>query len=511
LLYHGLMKNNATNVVTAPLQGQIDLRTGRLKAGLFIEVRCLRVDAAEWRYELGHCWPAGISLFVGDTRVLLRKPDAEHDENPGPFDLTNWVVRSALDLTLNRPFKVSAAITAKKGEMWALALVLAQQITVEALCAQTRVRQIPRQEQLLLDLERVRLWVTEHRPDRVDQQDTRCVEPPVLKLTCCTSLCRMVTAVRGADCDHLQCFDLGSYLHTMRSMPPKHLWCCPVCDKPAPIHRLRFDAFAQSVLDSTEANVTEVLVADNGKWTVSAKEEDDALDDDSDDVYTPPPQPTQADLQQAALNLGRAFAAPAPPPPRQQARPQQQPQQPAAIFERQQPQRQGRDRSRSPRRKVGVEPEPPAQQPLDKMVAWERLQGLRPEQEVIEKKEETRFGWLPEGVRCTKCDKAVVEKGGVYCGRKRPDGSFGGCFNAFCWKCMNKCSKEEIGGIKTTKTEFGSLGPDAWWMHERCMRPEDRKAYFGEDDDDDEDPDAPNGRGDDSDDDDGKPGKFAWE
>jgi len=111
-------------------------------------------------------------------------------------------------------------------------------------------------------------------------------------------------------CDHLQCFDLESYIHTMRSIPPKHAWCCPICDRPAPLHRLRLDAFAQSVIDATEPNVTEVLVADTGAWEVSAV--DEPMDDDSseDDGPPIPRKPTMVDLQQAALNLGRAFSAP---------------------------------------------------------------------------------------------------------------------------------------------------------------------------------------------------------
>eukprot|EP00434_Breviolum_minutum_P032323 symbB.v1.2.028584.t1/scaffold3042.1/size64827/2 len=83
------------------------------------------------------------------------------------------------------------------------------------------------------------------------------------------------------------------------------------------------------------------------------------------------------------------------------------------------------------------------------------------------------------------CSKSVVEKGGVYCGRKRALKDFGGCFQAICWKCMNK-QRDKIGKIKTTKSEFASLGPDAWWMHETCMTPEDKKEYFREDEEEEE-------------------------
>lgn len=39
----------------------------------------------------------------------------------------------------------------------------------------------------------------------------------------------------------------------------------------------------------------------------------------------------------------------------------------------------------------------------------------------------------------------------------------------------NSCPwQDKIGKIKTTKSEFASLGPDAWWMHEKCMTAEER-------------------------------------
>ncbi|CAK9026426.1 E3 SUMO-protein ligase SIZ2 (E3 SUMO-protein transferase SIZ2) (SAP and Miz-finger domain-containing protein 2), partial [Durusdinium trenchii] len=205
------------------------------------------------------------------------------------------------------------------------------------------------------------------------------------------SLLRIEQAARGSACEHLQCFDLNSYIHTMRNIPPKHAWCCPICDKPAPIHQLRLDAFAQSVIDSTASNVTEVLVADNGKFEavlfvlftalrrrskmpciqqVSATEDD--LQDSSDEealkaeqaaqaaaTTTPAaprvaaPQLSQAELQQAALNLGRAFSVRAPraaPKGTLTASPASPPEQPPTAKENHKP----KERKRSVVEKGGV-------------------------------------------------------------------------------------------------------------------------------------------------------------
>ncbi|CAE7414897.1 NFI1 [Symbiodinium natans] len=458
LLHWSTLKAGAPNIIKLPIMGFIEYRTGRLLPDYVLEVRCLRVDAPEWRYELVHSWPSGISIFVGDRRVLVKKPDDEHFEAPGPFNLTDFVARRPLEV--NHPMQVNVAITAKKTEIWAIGFVLSLgALRDDEVTEQVAQQQPPLEDRMKLDLERVRLWVNEHRPDRVSKKDTlRCVEPPVLKLICCTSLLRIERAARGSRCEHLQCFDLHSYIHTMRSIPPKHAWCCPICDQPAPLHQLRLDAFAQSVVDSTAANVTEVLVADNGKFEVSATEE---LQQDSSDEeaikaeqavqaaaaagvpVAPRSTPvllSQAELQQAALNLGRAFSAPkaaAPPAPAPEAKPKVEP---PKAKEREKP------RSRSPRR--GGQESPPQEEPVDKMKVWKVLQGLEKppekpkEPEPVEPvepvepepkpEEEKRIGWLPDGATCSLCSKTVVEKGGVHCGRKRSSGDFAGCFEALC-------------------------------------------------------------------------------
>lgn len=310
------------NRMTLSLADVLD-STGRLPVGHRVEVRCLRVDAPEWRYELGHSWPSGISLFVGDQRVLLRKPDDEKAEASGSFDLSWWLNSEVL--------QVNAAITAKKTEQWALSVVMVKLMDAGMEIQEKVVqKQATVENKLRFDLERIGSWIVAHRPDRVTKKDMlRCVEAPVLKLVCCTSLSRINYAVRGLECQHLECFDLASYIHTMRSIPPKHAWCCPVCDKPVPLHQLQHDAFAQSVIDETNSDVIEVMlnVTDIGKWEISKVEEpfDDSSEDEAQEALkisfesasrqleyvAAQPQRSAAELQQAALNLGRSIA-PAP-------------------------------------------------------------------------------------------------------------------------------------------------------------------------------------------------------
>jgi len=132
-------------------------------------------------------------------------------------------------------------------------------------------------------------------------------------------------------------------------------------------------------------------------------------------------------------------------------------------------------RSRSPRRKQQVAKEPVEEHPKEMPSNVGSA--------------EDHVGWMPPNHPCSVCQKQVAVSGGIFCGRRRSDGSLKGCGAAVCWRCMNRSSKDaDFGQVRTNKAEFESLGEDAWWMHEACMEDEDLQDYY-----------------------DGDEGKFAWE
>jgi len=90
--------------------------------------------------------------------------------------------------------------------------------------------------------------------------------------------------------------------------------------------------------------------------------------------------------------------------------------------------------------------------------------------------------WMPVGMVCRLCTKPTAkELAGIICRRKRADGSYGGCGEGICWRCMKRAPRESFGKVRTTKEEYESLGEDAWWMHEMCFdMGDDYKDYFGE-------------------------------
>ena len=56
---------------------------------------------------------------------------------------------------------------------------------------------------------------------------------------------RMAIPVRGINCDHLQCFDLESYLIMNQQ---SSVWKCPFCSKPC--YSLQHDPLIQILIDS---------------------------------------------------------------------------------------------------------------------------------------------------------------------------------------------------------------------------------------------------------------------
>uniref|UniRef100_A0A0X3NRX0 SP-RING-type domain-containing protein n=1 Tax=Schistocephalus solidus TaxID=70667 RepID=A0A0X3NRX0_SCHSO len=101
------------------------------------------------------------------------------------------------------------------------------------------------------------------------EDDLQCDEWIPVSLLCPLTLTRIDIPVRSANCDHLQCFDLSSYL-TINKKRPR--WSCPVCSSPAPFRDLRRDDFfVQLMADQSLKNAEMVHVDANGHWREAPK------------------------------------------------------------------------------------------------------------------------------------------------------------------------------------------------------------------------------------------------
>jgi len=382
-----------------------------------VEVRCL-TDNPSWKYDLKHSWPdSGVSLFLlegyRETRLLKVNPvqgeDKRAEEDNQPYNVTRYCMRMPHES--NRPLIIKAKFNHKKGDPgFYLAVVSVKQKRPEEILAEVNAQQPDIKIRYEKDLRRVNAWVNAHRPDR-GENEISCCEPPVLNLTCPISMMRMSTCARGEDCEHLQPFDLESFVRTMEYTPAKSAWLCPICVRACLPHKLVLDAYGQQVVNETDNQAAEVLVANDGRYEISKYEESEPPTSDED-------APKHRKKRRKTEKKSKAAAT-------------------------------ERERIRE---------------------AWAKLQ-----------QGEVKYGFMLDGQSCSKCEKIVVDKGGVWCGRpmSEDNAEARGCGKRYCWKCMNQ-AKEEVGSIRTTKKEFLDLGESAWWMHDKCMNKDDEKAYFGE-------------------------------
>ena len=80
-------------------------------------------------------------------------------------------------------------------------------------------------------------------------------------------LCRIQTPVRGANCRHLQCFDLHSFLTFAHKTGN---WRCPVCTQTLKWEDLVIDVFMKSILDAVSDDVDQVRLFTNANQELKA-------------------------------------------------------------------------------------------------------------------------------------------------------------------------------------------------------------------------------------------------
>lgn len=85
----------------------------------------------------------------------------------------------------------------------------------------------------------------------------------VVSLKCPLMSTRISLPGRSTTCNHVQCFDLKSYLYMNENKP---MWVCPVCSQKATYDTLQVDGLFQKILREN-SNVLEVSFQQDGSWT----------------------------------------------------------------------------------------------------------------------------------------------------------------------------------------------------------------------------------------------------
>ena len=131
---------------------------------------------------------------------------------------------------------------------------------------------------------------------------------PRISLRCPLGMHIMRVPGRGKTCEHMACFDLGTFLTFGRSsIKPSHKMKCPVCAKHLKSGDLSVSAYVQSMVDSVRPEDRDMVeyadVLPDGSWAISVAKEEGAVkadvhnDDDDDDFSetaashaAPPPE-----------------------------------------------------------------------------------------------------------------------------------------------------------------------------------------------------------------------------
>lgn len=86
-----------------------------------------------------------------------------------------------------------------------------------------------------------------------------------ISLRCPLSQMRIAIPSRGVECQHIQCFDLNSFLSMNRNIPN---FLCPVCSSKVVFEDLRIDTFFEKLLKETSEENDEIEIQPNGTWKI---------------------------------------------------------------------------------------------------------------------------------------------------------------------------------------------------------------------------------------------------
>uniref|UniRef100_A0A8W8I0S8 E3 SUMO-protein ligase PIAS1 n=2 Tax=Magallana TaxID=2171616 RepID=A0A8W8I0S8_MAGGI len=181
--------------------------------------------------------------------IPTNKPGVEPKRPGRPVDITPLC---RLSPTLPNQIEVSWA--ADFGRGFCIAIFLVKKLTSDTLLG--RLKQFGNRH-----ADHTRALIKEklaHDPD--SEIATTCLR---VSLTCPLGKMRMTIPTRASTCTHLQCFDGSTYLMMNEK---KSTWMCPVCDKPAPFHRLFIDGYFVEILQET-SDMNEIQFHEDGTWS----------------------------------------------------------------------------------------------------------------------------------------------------------------------------------------------------------------------------------------------------
>ncbi|TLS24264.1 hypothetical protein PpBr36_08909 [Pyricularia pennisetigena] len=275
-----------------------------------LRLRCCRIKESagtpnepDW-ITFATSWPQRIfiSLFAdeGRTRKGVKPRRAPQNSKDLPTDITDMVLEGINKLTVSVDDRLN-----DPGYRHFLAVEWIETRSFSKIIADVYANQVLDPKATLEDIQRKAGWTcTEHDEDI----QMEVGEEYKVDLTCPFMATIWETPVRGANCVHIQCFDLKTWLKSRTQIPhrpecqthahpcdcfsPKLSivddWKCPICNEDARPQSLRIDGFLAEVRRKLESegnlrNTKTLIVFSDSSWK-PIKEEDDDDDDDEDEI-----------------------------------------------------------------------------------------------------------------------------------------------------------------------------------------------------------------------------------
>ncbi|CAL5870156.1 uncharacterized protein PFLUO_LOCUS4391 [Penicillium psychrofluorescens] len=217
-------------------------------------------------------WPSVFYIFVNDQELFARRK--LHNGKDLPLDITDYLTEGVNKITLN--------LLLDKNECKTQQYVFAVEVmeVTGFMPLRSRVQSLPAAESRALIQKRL-------SPTTDDEEITVITDSLTVSLIDPFSARIVDVPARSRQCDHLDCFDLETFLSTRKSvsdsLPMNDNWFCPICKADARPQFLFIDCFFAEVLQEItrqnrqeDAQAIEIKI--DGSWSLK-----DASDEKSHD------------------------------------------------------------------------------------------------------------------------------------------------------------------------------------------------------------------------------------
>ncbi|KAJ5601926.1 hypothetical protein N7510_011460 [Penicillium lagena] len=226
-------------------------------------------------------WPSVFYIFVNDQELFARRK--LHNGKDLPLDITDYLTEGVNKITLNLLLDKYEC----KTQQYAFAVEVMEVTGYMQL--RSRVPSLPAAESRALIQKRL-------SPITDDEEITVITDSLTVSLIDPFSARIVDVPARSRQCDHLDCFDLETFLSTRKSasdsLPMNDNWFCPICKADARPQVLFIDGFFAEVLQEItrqkrreDAQAIEIKI--DGSWNLKVVSDENSRDSSGDPVQRP--------------------------------------------------------------------------------------------------------------------------------------------------------------------------------------------------------------------------------